>query len=383
MAEIELDNNKICIPNRLKISTFLAELQKKTKQVIYLINDKEIGIFQSLNEIKRGMWRKLKPNDSICYFYIDPQTQNEYTVFSEECATKLGSFPYEGPTRPHSDRSQTPRPIPSSSQSFQQSTNSSLQQAIPSYQPNNLQQPIPSSYQSNNLQQAIPSSYQTNQQSTFNPTFQQPNPLFQQGMEQFRNNNNRFSSSVTTQQSQPSQPQMNSKTLANMNRISNYTQRHMNQQQSEPQINPWSQQNKEQPFSYPSQTQQFYTHQQYTPNQPQQAPPTPSYVPQNYSTVPVTGPVPGPVSGPVSVTQQQQVLPNQLYNYSGNIHSHVPSQQPFVSTVENVAQSVMTAQSVSKTSNQSTKDPMKYFPPGTRKRNQNVAPKQVETKFSA
>jgi hypothetical protein len=96
MAEITLDDNKIAVPKRLNVTTFLSEIQKKTKQYLYLINQKEIGIFQNLNDVKKGMWRKLKPGDEICYYYIDPETETEYTVFSDELMKKLGAFPYEG-----------------------------------------------------------------------------------------------------------------------------------------------------------------------------------------------------------------------------------------------------------------------------------------------
>jgi hypothetical protein len=120
MAEITLDDNKIAIPNRLKVSTFLSELQKKTKQqYLYLINDKEVGVFQSLNEAKKGMWRKYKPSDEICHYYIDPDTMNEYTVFSEELSKKIGSFPYEGPTHP--------TPIRGNTNHFQTNQNTSFQ----------------------------------------------------------------------------------------------------------------------------------------------------------------------------------------------------------------------------------------------------------------
>ena len=96
MAEITLDDNKIAVPKRLNVTTFLSEIQKKTKQYLYLINQKEIGIFQNLNDVKKGMWRKFKPGDEICYYYIDPETETEYTVFSDELMKKLGAFPYEG-----------------------------------------------------------------------------------------------------------------------------------------------------------------------------------------------------------------------------------------------------------------------------------------------
>jgi hypothetical protein len=99
MIDIVLDNNVISIPERLKVYKFFHELQMKIKEYIYITNEGDIGFFQNLNDVKKGMWRKTRNNDlNGYYFYIDPTTRIEYTIFSEELSQKLGNFPYEPPS---------------------------------------------------------------------------------------------------------------------------------------------------------------------------------------------------------------------------------------------------------------------------------------------
>jgi hypothetical protein len=165
MAEITLDDNKIDLPKRLNLTTFLAELQKKTKQYLYLIDRKEIGIFQNINEVKKGMWRKLKASDEICHYYIDPETEIEYIIFSNELMKRLGSFPYEGSIK----KVQQPNP------NLQQIQQTQVQQQFTN--PNNI---INSSQ---SLQAPIGSDFSYYQQSV--PTYQQPSSFVNQNMSNF------------------------------------------------------------------------------------------------------------------------------------------------------------------------------------------------------
>jgi hypothetical protein len=440
MAEILLDDNKICIPNRLKISTFLSELQKKTKQIIYLINDKEIGVFQSVTDVKRGMWRRLKPSDGIAHYYIDPETQNEYTIFSEECANKLGSFPYEGPnklqlstsqdksvmyqqtiqsTRPPMRPQSNPslqQPVPNSFQqsnpSLQQPVPNSFQQSIPS-----LQQPVPNSFQQFNpsLQQPIPNSFQQFNPSLQQPipnSFQQPNPMYQiqnfgyqKPQEQSKQNTNIGN-------------KMNSKTLQNMNRILAY-QKHSNP--SEPTQPQWfsnldanslsgsrlrgpelgdnhqttypsmytpqtsytNQSNYSQPM-YPNQQLVYQNQSNYTsqPMYPGQI--NPNYEQQMSTT---NGPM---VNGPATnITMTNRSVANRSVANGSVANGSVANGSVANGSVARPASNkpvipMSSVQSV-QISQEDLKDPMKYFPPGTRKRqqNQNVAPQTVSSKLSA
>jgi hypothetical protein len=382
MAEITLDDNKICIPTRLKIATFLSELQKKTKQIIYLINDKEIGIFQSLNDVKRGMWRRLKPNDTIAHYYIDPETQNEYTIFSPECANKLGNFPYEGPISQLSaqDRSayqqsiQTTRP-----QIRNQTPSSSLQQPIQS-----LQQPIQS------LQQPMIQNVQSYSQNQFANVGYQKYPPEQ-----------RLQQTPSDQQQK-----MNSKSIQNMNRIAAFQKQQM--APPEPTTNQWFNNfdmNHQELYSkngYPS-TPQFQNQPQQTnyPTTQQFQNPTPQ---TNYSVTQQFQNQPQQTN--YSVTQQFQNQPQQT-NYPvtqqfQNPQSVVNPSYGVNRQVSTVNQSAIGSNS-QMISDMDLKDPMKYFPPGTRKKllnesrlptgqekiptarqqTRNVTPQILESKFSA
>jgi hypothetical protein len=406
MAEITLDDTKICIPTRLKISTFLSELQKKTKQILYLINDKEIGVFQSLNDVKRGMWRRLKPNDSIAHYYIDPETQNEYTVFSTECATKLGNFPYEGPI----------------TNQLSSQDRSAYQQSLQSMRP-----PVRSSVQSSSLQQPIPSlhPFQQTQTTTLQSTGQAQGsvqgsvqgpvqgPAFQgavQGQSYGQSQQLMMSSyppygnfgyqkyPVEQRQpppSEPSQPKMNSKSIENMNRIMAFQRQQMAPPPSEqPMVNQWFnsydhqvQPHPQQPLehTYPTFQNHFtYPQQQVYPQQGQGQQVTQNLgqqnlAPQNLGSV--QGTMQGSVQGTMQGTMQGSVQGAQPQNLFPQFPPSVNRQETSV-----MNKSVMSAKSYSK-----PEDPFKYFPPGSRKKPetgaqklvQNVTPQIVESKFSA
>lgn len=185
MAEITLDDTKIAVPKRLSITTFLAEIQKKTKQFLYLINEKEVGIFQSINDVRRGMWKKLKPSDEICHYYIDSETEIEYIVFSEELAKKIGSFPYENLSRKTQETKNVQQQQVYSSQPFQQSLPTSLlsglnpnqiSQSSVLFQTQNLQPPITSDFSLFNQQQQ---QQQQQPQQSINQQYPQYNPFLQ------------------------------------------------------------------------------------------------------------------------------------------------------------------------------------------------------------
>jgi hypothetical protein len=394
MAEITLDDTKICIPTRLKIATFLSELQKKTKQILYLINDKEIGIFQSLNDVKRGMWRRLKPNDSIAFYYIDPETQNEYTIFSSECATKLGNFPYEGPVATQlssQDRS-----------AYQQSLQSMRPPVRPSLQSSSLQQPIPSlqsfpqtqntSLQGNSHGPLQGSSLQG--QSYGQP--QQPltsNPYVNFGYQKYQVDQ-------TQQSSESSQPKMNSKSIENMNRIMAFQRQQMAPPSSEQSmVNQWFNQYEPQVQQQPYQNipqQQQYTQQPYDHNYPTF---------QNHFNYPQQQ-VYHPQQNLIQQSLGQQNLSQQNIPSHNTLSTQTPqvtpqnigTQQPIVSqnlfprSVNRQETSVMNQSVVSAKSYSKPEDTFKYFPPGSRKKPpetgpqkavQNVMPQTVESKFSA
>ena len=162
MAEIILDDTKIAVPKRLNITTFLSELQKKTKQFLYLVDKKEVGIFQNLNEVKKGMWRKMKIQDDVCHHYIDPDTEIEYIVFSDELVKKLGSFPYEGPS------------IAKRQQQQVQMSQATIPSFAPSSLPHQVSQPSFVVHSSQNLQPPITSDFSFYQQNP-NHHYQQVN----------------------------------------------------------------------------------------------------------------------------------------------------------------------------------------------------------------
>lgn len=441
MAEIVFDDNKLCIPNRLRVSTFLSELQKKTKQIIYLINDKEVGIFQSLEEVKKGMWRRLKPNDDIAHYYIDPETQNEYTIFSNDCANKLGNFPYEGTTRVQSQTN------PDRSMSYQQTIQSVASQ--PRQLHPSLQQPIV--YQQQNpsgFQQIHPQFQQENQQ------FQQENPSLQYRPVGYQ----KYPEPQPTQMKN-TQQRMNPKSIQNLNRILAFQRQQNNP--PEPSVNQWF----NNPESIPPPSSQVNHYNPYTPNQtfqnqqfstnPQLSFGTGQQNPQlsfglNQQTSHLGQPIPQNIqqTSQFGTTQQtpqlvrqmpmnyqqeynpqtssypqngqqrmnyQQNVPQKSFNYQPSsqtsIHyqQNVPNpenRQPTQETRpqptysqqntyprnmnypsminDNSIMSAQTVQSIQTDRNGQGRDPMKYFPPGTRKtQNQNVQPQIVETKFTA
>jgi hypothetical protein len=210
MAEITLDDNKIAVPKRLNITTFLSELQKKTKQFIYLIDKKEVGIFQTLNEVKKGMWRKMKIQDDICHHYIDPDTEIEYIVFSDEFVKKLGSFPYEGPSvskrqQQSMNQSNIPSYAPSHFQNSLPTTNLPHQVSQPSFvihSSQNLQPPITSDL---SFYQQNPNSFQVNHNY---PPYSSIQPV-QSSTNNFNSQPNLLQQSIPQQQSTyPSYPSL-------------------------------------------------------------------------------------------------------------------------------------------------------------------------------
>jgi hypothetical protein len=86
------DQTKIKINKRIKLETFIHEMQKKTKQILCLLNNNEILILD-IDQISNGMWKKYKDDDSDCYHYLDEDNNEHIKIFSEEANTKLGSVP--------------------------------------------------------------------------------------------------------------------------------------------------------------------------------------------------------------------------------------------------------------------------------------------------
>ena len=387
MAEIILDDNKLCIPTRLKIATFLSEFQKKTKQIIYLINDKEIGIFGSLNDVKRGMWRRLKPNDSIAYYYIDPETQNEYTIFSSECANKLGNFPYEGPDIRNS-----------SVNTVQSQDRSAYQQSVQTMRP-----PIRSLTPSSSLQapiQSVPPPMA--QQISYQPPTVQ-NQFMNVGYQKY----------PIEQRPQPDpQQKMNSKSIQNMNRIMAFQKQQM--APPEPTMNQWFNNDMDHSMRfnpqemYPS-SQSYSSFQNINPSTYPQQNINPSTYPQQNI---IQSSYPQQNINPTTYPQQQNINPTSYPNpqqnvqqstqsYNVNRQSSLLKQSTVPSAIHSVVVPSVTNRTVSSTSDSDFRDPMKYFPPGTRKnpntnggtengtkirdpvRQQNVIPQTVESKFSA
>jgi hypothetical protein len=437
MAEIILDDTKICIPNRLKIATFISEIQKKTKQIIYLINEKEVGVFQSLGEVKRGMWRRLKPSDSIAHYYIDPETQNEYTVFSSECANKLGNFPYEGPTNinQNQERSaayqqsiQTIRPPIRQGQPPVENLQGypSLQQTIQQGHPS-LQQPItaqPLSYQNGQSSQTT-QGFVGGSNGSF-PSY----PFMNVGYQKY---------TEPPPQTNP-QPRMSSKTLQNINRIAAFQRQQMggsgyddSKGPKPPIMNQWFSNldtNTQEKFQNLFSTNNHYQNNLTTYPQNYSYPPPvsstitqPSYqsvLPNNFQPQPniqsTQGFQPQPNQGFQPQTQFQP-QPNIQSNQSFQPQTQFQPQQstqgfnkpqssyvpPHVMSV--YASSIPEDETIRRTSfprgqgaqgqgtqgqgaqggqGQVDKDGFRYFPPGRPKKSvQNVAPQTVESKFTA
>ena len=398
MAEIVLDDNKICVPTRLKVLTFLSELQKKTKQIIYLINEKEIGIFESLNDVKRGMWRRLKPTDGIAYYYIDPDTQNEYTLFLEECAIKLGNFPYEIPNRV--PQQAYTRSTPSTID--QSATYQSYQQTLPSYRPlpskmtsnsfqatqmsNNLQAPIPQTPlnipQPHVQPHVQPQSYpnfdtqSSGQQNQYHPIFQKYNDDKTTNLYSMYQNLLQTPPPPPQQtQNQPQQQYMSNKSIQNLNRIMAYTQKQQLNYSEPPQpvVNNWTSSMDQQTSQYnPMTSQQFNVQSQYNGQPNMYNPPL-----QQTSYNP---PAPIPQYNPQTSYQQ----PSQPMNFE--------STQPRMSAISTTSTVNGNEPNGTRTNPvvDGKRDQFKYFPPGQRKKPatsgappQNVAPQIVETKFSA
>ena len=245
MATIVLDDPKISIPKRLKILSFLAEIQKKApQQYIYVINEKEVAVFTNVNEIKKGMWRRYKLPDIHGYYYIDPETQNEITLFSEEFANKLGTFPYEGPPL-----KKEPLVNPNYSATLPSALQSTLQSTLPSTLTSGMQgSAIPSALKLSNMGNN-PNAYQATIKSlqlsalqppvvaaplsapptsSFTPFMPYSNSLYSRG-QQNQNNNSQ-------QQQQSTTSYMSARSIDNLNRILSF-------QSSTKQNNPYDNQN--------------------------------------------------------------------------------------------------------------------------------------------
>lgn len=247
MAEIALDDARIFIPKRLKLISFVAELQKKTQNAfLYVVNEKELGVFQNLSEVKRGMWRRLKLPDLYGHYYIDPDSLSEFIVFSEELVNKLGTFPYEGPLNKNLP-SVKPGPLVNKAQALRTMVTSALQQSQ-STNPINMgaqntitQQPTVPVTQQNPFQTLTGG---TSGLQILSPSLQAPITSLSFSQNQSYPSQNIYNPSQNFGQgySQPQLPQsnntkMNYKSVENMNRILNFRAQSAPQQTLEMQPN--------------------------------------------------------------------------------------------------------------------------------------------------
>jgi hypothetical protein len=220
MAEIVLDDTKIAVPKKLKILSFLAEIQKKApNQFLYVVNDKDICIFENLDQVRKGMWRRYKLPDIYGHYYIDPENLNEIIVFSEDLANKLGSFPYEGPPLPSKQVPQSDNPFPTQSmvqkQNVMQRFQTQQSSVVPSVVAQNSVQP--SAFQST-IPTTLPSISQAIQQSALQAPVT-PMPLSPPPqMQQYSYNNSLSTTNTSNNQ------HMNPKSIDNLNRILSYQQ---------------------------------------------------------------------------------------------------------------------------------------------------------------
>lgn len=101
MTEIQFSSEIIPLPKTTKIEIFLQELQKRTTNgcIFYLIDRKEIGVFQSMDEIKTGLFKRLKPSDSLGHYFYDTEKDHEIVIFHDKASEKIGNFPLDRPTK--------------------------------------------------------------------------------------------------------------------------------------------------------------------------------------------------------------------------------------------------------------------------------------------
>lgn len=159
MTELQFSNELIPLPRTLKIELFVQELQKKITNgvILYLIDRKEIGFFDKIEDIKTGLWKRLKPSDAFGHYFYDTEKDNEIIIFSDEASAKLGNFPLDRPTK----------------KGFGFDPSKSLQNPIPPVIPQ--QQPVKNTQKSSN--------------PTFNPYNNQQYPNFYNGpQQQFQQN---------------------------------------------------------------------------------------------------------------------------------------------------------------------------------------------------
>lgn len=228
MAEIILDNNRIDLStNHLKLYSFLAEIQKKTKQYIYLVNNSEIGVFDNLDYVKKGMWRRFKNHDSAnnTYFYIDQETHLEHTVFSSEFAIKLGNVGYEPPPKPKisPNQSSVPTQGPPSAQAPVTTASMLLPEDMSFTTLNTSRAPVYPQYNPNSM---IIGNY----------SFVQPDPQ-----------NSKKSQKISTKN-------MSSKSIQNLNRILAYTTSKQTDVEQTPIVNSWMQTDNRYPSNKSDQT---------------------------------------------------------------------------------------------------------------------------------
>ena len=228
MAEIILDNNRIDLStNHLKLYSFLAELQKKTKQYIYLVNNNEIGVFDNLDNVKKGMWRRFKTHDSAnnTYFYIDQDTHLEHTVFCSEFAIKLGNVGYEPPPKPKISPNQSSVPTQTPTQSAGPVASASMLL------------PEDMSFTTVNTSRApVYPQYNPNSMIIGNYSFVQPDPQ-----------NSKKSQKISTKN-------MSSKSIQNLNRILAYTTSKQTDVEQTPIVNSWMQTDTRYPSNKSDQT---------------------------------------------------------------------------------------------------------------------------------
>jgi hypothetical protein len=88
------EQTKIKIPPRMKIESFMNQMQKKTKQILCLLNNNEVLILD-IDQISYGMWKKWKEDEVDCFYYIDEDKNEHIKIFSSEANNKLGSIPLQ------------------------------------------------------------------------------------------------------------------------------------------------------------------------------------------------------------------------------------------------------------------------------------------------
>jgi hypothetical protein len=134
------DQTKIKIPPRMKIETFMNQMQKKTKQILCLLNNNEV-LIMDLEQLSHGLWKKWKEDDTDCFHYIDEDKNEHIKIFSEEANKKLGSIPIQTTTSHISEKDEGLE-IKQYKNKFEEFMNHpSIQTPIPMV--NYQQQPIP------------------------------------------------------------------------------------------------------------------------------------------------------------------------------------------------------------------------------------------------